>query len=432
MSQKTSSEKNLSPLDDHRGEIEDRLANPTLTKADIVRWLKQEYGIRSSRGSINRAQRRWGVEAVGQQFERPGKKVHGDMAEVISEPIEDLKSPEEIAEERGMNLDEWEIYDTIINEWQGQRADDKGLITQRQLKIKLHRIIPLDVIVPARLPGKLFTPTYKPVRDRPEMVVFVGDQQYPYNNPDLENAFLSWLNHYKPDRGLLMGDTIDLPDISRHPDNPEKDATVQECVDAGYVGMHRYMEAGENTYWEKLAGNHDERLRRLQIDKIRKAYGLRRGKMPEEVADDPVLTVPYLLRLDELGINYIDPDGDYEHAQANVSKYLAARHGWIARKGSGASALSTLEHLGYSVVVGHSHRQSIVHKGIHDINGHLTTLMACETGAMCQIEGGLGYTVAPDWQNGWATAMIWPDGKFRLELATYVDGVAYYRDQQFK
>jgi hypothetical protein len=199
----------------------------------------------------------------------------------------------------------------------------------------------------------------------------------------------------------------------------------------GTTCLYDYREANENVGWTKLAGNHDQRLRRAIIDRLREVYGIRRGKLPDEVEGNPVLDVGFLLRLDELGIEYVKPSGDYEHMQVQLSPYLAARHGWIARKGSGASALATLEQLGFSVIVGHTHRQSLVHKTRHDINEGLTTLVGCETGCMCAIEGGLSYAVAPDWQNGFATAEIWPDGTFKVDLATYVDGHLYYRDQRF-
>jgi hypothetical protein len=51
---------------------------------------------------------------------------------------------------------------------------------------------------------------------------------------------------------------------------------------------------------------------------------------------------------------------------------------------------------------------------------------------MCRIEGGLGYAVAPDWMNGFATAHVWPDGTFKIELATYVNGVLYYGDKRYE
>lgn len=408
---------------------------------DTLRGEGVESG--TSERSIRRAKKRFGIteESVSNAPEPAGAKISGDVAEITSEPTSKLKlnTPEDLMTERGLDPEEWEVTLVTINEWDGATKKGGGAAvtgkhTLRQLKINLRRKVSLELVSPARLDGPYFIPFKgrKAKRvERPKLVVFVGDQQAPYFNETLHSKFLEFLSDFSPEEGVLIGDTIDLPDISRHPNNPEKDVTVQDCVDSGYMILRNYREAKPEMVWKKLAGNHDERLRRLQIDKVERIYGVRRAKVPGEELEIPVLDVGHLLRLDELGIEYIRPDGDYEHTQINVSNHLAARHGWIARKGSGASALGTLEHLGYSVVVGHTHRQSIVHKTRHDINGTVSTLAACETGCMCEVEGGLGYTVTPDWQNGFATAEIWPNGTFKLDLATFVSGTLYYRDKKY-
>lgn len=429
-----------SPLDPHQTTIEE-LTLRGLSNREIGEHLRSE-GVESgtSERSIRRAKKRFGIQSSGSATgpEPAGATISGDVAEITSEPTAKLKlnTPENLMEERGLDPEEWEVTLVTINEWDGatkKGGGEKvtGKQTMRQLKINLRRKISLELVAPARVDGPKFAPKLSTSTIEPKLVVFVGDQQAPYCNKKLHEKFLQFLADFRPDEGVLIGDTIDLPDISRHPNNPEKDVTVQDCVDSGYMILRMYREASEGTAWKKLAGNHDERLRRLQIDKVERIYGVRRAKVPGEELEIPVLDVGHLLRLDELGIEYIRPEGDYEHTQINVSNHLAARHGWIARKGSGASALGTLEHLGYSVVVGHTHRQSIVHKTRHDINGTISTLAACETGCMCEIEGGLGYTVTPDWQNGFAIAEIWPDGKFKLDLATYVNGTLYYRDHKW-
>ena len=113
--------------------------------------------------------------------------------------------------------------------------------------------------------------------------------------------------------------------------------------------------------------------------------------------------------------------------------------GWIAQQGSGKSALATLEHLGYSVIIGHSHRQSLVYKTTHDIEGDTTTLVAAEAGCMCRIDQQVrdgrkfpDFTPLPDWQQGFATVTMHPDGLFQIEHATYVNGTLLWRDQQYR
>lgn len=391
-----------------------------------------EMGIPSSERSLNRAYKRWGVVRDGSEFvpERAGIKWLGeDNVEIVSKPTpaSEKTTPKALMEQRGLDPDEWELASLSMSEWDGPAGDLKSSI-----KIHVKRIAPVELVVPARTDGPRFKAPEFTNKSSLETrrVVFVGDQQAPYFNEDLHEAFLDFLWDWKPHEGVLIGDTIDFPDISRHPAKPEIHVTPQECVDSGYLILRQYREAHEQTAWQKLAGNHDERLRRYQIDKALPLFGLRRAEVPDEEPELPVLDVGHLLRLDELGIEYVRPVGDYEHEQIKVSQYLAACHGWIARKGSGASALGTIEQLGYSVVHGHTHRQGIIHKTRHDIDGRTTILAGCETGCMCRIDG-LGYAKAPDWQNGFATAEVFPDGTFHLDLATFIGNTLYFRGKQY-
>jgi hypothetical protein len=236
----------------------------------------------------------------------------------------------------------------------------------------------------------------------------------------------------------LLGDTIDLPDISRHRLDPENTAIVNECIQSGYDVIRDYVTSSADTEWQMLEGNHDERLRNILLDKpsVRPLYGVKQADTAEEDGV-PVLAVPHLLRLDELGVKHVSPQGAYDLGQINLGNKLAVRHGWIARQGSGVSALATLEHLGYSVIVGHTHRQSIIYKTTHDIDGAITTLTAAEAGCMCRVNQQPNsdgrkwpnFTPLPDWQQGFSTVTLHPNGFFRIENATFVNGSLLWRDQ---
>lgn len=328
-----------------------------------------------------------------------------------------------------MSPDDWIVTGLKVNEWDGPNGDPCKQLTVHA-KRKWEQ---LSIFSAASEPDTYVAPqkvTPEP-SDLPKLVVFVGDQQAPHHDPRLHELFCSWLEENKPEFGILMGDTMDFPDISRHAQNPEWDRTAQDCINSAYALLRDYVQSSTNTSWTKLMGNHDERIRSRLLNYFTNLYGLRRADIPNEESEAPALCVSNLLRLEALGIGFVQPQGNYEHAQVQVSKYLAARHGWIAKKGSGSSALATLEQLGYSVMVGHTHRQSLVHKTTHDIDGKPSTLAAAETGCMCKIADGLGYTVAPDWQNGFATANIWPDGTFKIDLATFTNGKLYYRTQRY-
>ena len=168
-------------------------------------------------------------------------------------------------------------------------------------------------------------------------------------------------------------------------------------------------------------------------------YGLRRADTPKEFGE-PVHGLPHLLRLDELGVNFVEPEGTYENAQVELSQKLAVRHGWIVRQGSGVSALKTLERTGYSIITGHTHRQSIVHHTIYEIDRTPRVLLAAEAGCMCRIDSQAdeegrrfpAYDVLADWQPGFCTATIYPDGKFKVDLGTWVNGVLLWQGQRYE
>lgn len=410
----------VSPLEAWRDliEVESRRGTPP---REIVKLLVDQ-GLATSERSVRRALRRWSISLSP---DSTGFKIEGDEAEVTSKPSSDAIDHEELLRSRGLDPDEWDVSHLTVNEWDSPTGE-----VMRQLKVVVRRKRPLEFLLPAVEAPRIRHSTKRPPERDHQLVVFVGDQQAPYHDPQLHDLFCNWLEYNQPEYGVLLGDTVDFPDISRHPENPEWHVTAQECINAGYLILRDYVEASP-TDWTKLCGNHDERIRTRLLSYMTNLYGIRPADKPDQSQAPSAMSVRTLLHLDALGIEYIEPKGSYTHAQVKISDFLAARHGWIATKGGGSSALKTLEHLGFSVVVGHSHRQSLVHKTTHDINGSPYTLVAAESGCMCKIRDGLGFTVAPDWQQGFCTGTLWNDGTFKLDLATYIDGKLYYRDQRF-
>ena len=311
---------------------------------------------------------------------------------------------------RNLNPEDWIIDRARVNTWGAEENQCS------QLRVDLTPRIGL--LVPARSDGWVPPPPVKrvPVSNEPELVAFFGDHHCPHFDPGLHEAACVWLRAMKPSRAIILGDLIDADSVSRHRFNPAFATTLQENIDSAYEVLAAYRRASPNTQFTVLPGNHDDRLRTAVIDMFRPALKLKRACAPDEL---DVLSVPYLLRLDELSIEYAQsPNGMYETAQVLVNDCLAARHGWIASKGSGSSALSTLRHLMHSVVIGHTHRQSIVSLTVTSIHGEPRTISACEAGTMALLKDGLGYANSPDWQPGFATAHLFGES-FTLQLARW-------------
>lgn len=310
-----------------------------------------------------------------------------------------------------------------VNEW----GDEK------QLRVDLEPTT--KVVLPARTDGWKPPKAPKPITGRPKLTVVCSDHHVPHQSKPLHEAFVAWLREHRPDVGIINGDFLNMGDaaLTRHRLDPARVENLQTSIDTAWGILRDYVEASPSTSWKMLAGNHEDRLRNSILDQLAGVvHGVRQADRPKS---HPVLSIPHLLRLDELGIEYVGGDDDYRHWQIEITPTLACRHGWIASKGSGSSALKTLRHLNYSVIVGHTHRQSQVFASSNRIDGTPVTLLAAETGTMAEVDAtGLGYAPSPDWQNGFVTVSSWsptkrsPDGTFKVDLGTYVSGRLMWRD----
>lgn len=322
----------------------------------------------------------------------------------------------ELLKSRGLNPDEWIVRRARVNEWGSEDGTDNA-----QLRVDLEPVT--SIIVPARTDGwRAPKPKPRKKSGRPDLVAFLSDQHVPFHSRELHSRVCAWLEAEQPDRVILLGDLLDLDQLSRWQPEPSWTAGVQETIDEAYGVLRDYRTAAPNARFQALAGNHEDRLRNSIIKNVGPLYGVRQA----DSEGPSVLSTPFLLRMDELGIEWETNDGAYDGARIRISDELQAIHGWIARKGSGASALQTLDHMRVSTIQGHTHRQSIVYRTTFTIDDEAKTLVAAETGTLAEIRGGLGHSNRPDWQMGFCTASVITGGdqagRFSLDLAVYVPG----------
>jgi hypothetical protein len=155
-------------------------------------------------------------------------------------------------------------------------------------------------------------------------------------------------------------------------------------------------------YW--LAGNHEERLVNYLIDNAQAAFGLKRGNAPESW---PVLSVPFLCRFDEYGVEYVP---GYPAGQVWVNQKLRCIHGTKA-KSNGSTAHQYLAHEKTSVLYGHVHRREWAEQTREDYDGP-KTILAASAGCLARVDGavpstkggidldGRPLTVTENWQQG--------------------------------
>jgi hypothetical protein len=252
-----------------------------------------------------------------------------------------------------------------------------------------------------------------------KLVVQLPDQQAPYHDKALHELVCEWLSDHQPQAVVLSGDLFDFPSLSKYRKNLKMYTRAQESLDAGYSVIRDYREAAYLcNEWILLEGNHEVRLQNYLLDiGAEELVGLRRAGEPFHVP--PVLSLRHLARLDELGIRVSEsPFGAYPYPHHKLADDFAIYHGWVVRPEAGASARATIDKLGMSAGVGHTHRMAIVTR-----NDPRRKLIGVEAGTLAQVGGGLGYEVAPNWESGFAVYRVCPYGMVYPSLAFYRDGV---------
>lgn len=335
---------------------------------------------------------------------------------VISSDPAEWNDIRKLIESRGLRSEDYLVTRVRVNEW----AD------QRQLRVDLEPVS--SILLPARTEGWK-APAPKAVKASAEkLVVFLSDHHVPFHSRPLGEKVLSWLASEQPDEIIVLGDLCDFDQISRFERTPEHSATMQETLDEAYLILREYRTVCPDAKITMVAGNHEERLRSAIIKHLGALFGIRKAFD----SGPSVLSLEHLLRLDELRINFVRSEaGSYQHAAVKISDELQAIHGWVARKGSGSSARATLDHMRVSTVQGHTHRASTVYQTQWNIDNEPRTLVAAETGTLAEIKDGLAHAARPDWQQGFATASVFPDGLFSLDLAVYVNEALIWRGRRW-
>lgn len=317
------------------------------------------------------------------------------------------KSIDQAIRDAGLDPDEWTVDRAALG------ATGRGTT----LKVSLTR----NLVLPARTPGPIYGYT-PPLHNHgfkhavPKIWVVLGDAQCPYHDRRMHELVCKFLDRFRPDGLIADGDISDFPTLSSYLPNPKTDTDANASIQSTYDVLSDWAGAA-GVHCEKLwlPGNHEQRFQKYLLRNAPNLWGLTRAGPQGD--GESVLALPYLLRLDELGYRVVTaPTGEWPQAMVDlVPGKLTVTHGWLTRKGSGATARASAEWLGRSVVVGHTHRLAVTP---YRKNGE--TIWGVENGTLAQVEGGLGYAVEPDWIQGLTVIHIFDDQTFTIGQAVRV------------
>ena len=264
------------------------------------------------------------------------------------------------------------------------------------------------------------------------VTVVAGDTQFPHEDPIAWGLFLDFLRSVRPDRIVLSGDIVDFGKSSRHAVKLDRELIggLNSDLNYAYTRLRELRAAaGEDAQILYVMGNHDCNWERT----LARLGGFQSDLATLREAGDEtapkLLSIERMLRLESLGIETSGicwPDD-----RAILAPDLVVFHGDSARKGAGQSVKSLLaKYPMASTIQGHCHRQAIIGEAIHGIDGSYRIRYGIETGALCKTDG-LGYTTAPDWQQGWAVISFGPDGDWTPEIVTINGGKTSWRGKHW-
>ena len=225
----------------------------------------------------------------------------------------------------------------------------------------------------------------------------------------------------RPSVVVNLGDFLDFPEFGTYEQQPEWALTGNAAVNAAHRFLARQRAAaGPDAELVLLEGNHDRRLPKAVARNAMAALRLRRAGDPPD--GWPVLSVPHLLRLDDLAVTYVD---GYPAAAWWLNDQLACIHGHKVSS-TGSTAWRVIADEVVSVLMGHVHRLELVHRRPARTRDHPEfSILAASPGCLSRTDGAvpsakgstdaLGRPVssAENWQQGVAVVTYQPDPPHR-------------------
>jgi hypothetical protein len=248
---------------------------------------------------------------------------------------------------------------------------------------------------------------------------------------------LNILKDAKPDLVVMVGDNADFAELGKYVVTPAYQQTTQATIDRLTKLCFEVRDCAPDARIIWLAGNHEERLPRFLLQNASAAFGLRKGDIP---ASWPVMSIPFLCRLDESQVEYVP---GYPASHFWVTPKLKIIHGdKVASGGSTAHKFLATEKV--SVIFGHIHRREWAERTRDDHNGP-STIMAASPGCLARIDGAVPSTKGgvdldgrpvqrhEDWQNGLAVVPYDKEtGNFVYEQIAIHDGWAMWRGKEYR
>ena len=363
----------------------------------------------------------------------------------ITDNVATGKAPtlQRLLEKFNISEDDWKVTNFKVNQWDvsaKEEVDGKILWnthTNYQAKATLIRKIPVKCDFPTVQGATVEPKKFNIVKTKRDLNIDVvlPDAQVGFKK-DFDTGKLSPLHDLKaisvateivkeirPNRIILLGDMLDLPDWSTHfMRSPEFYFTTQPSLDwlASWISELRPY-CNEMVYIE---GNHEKRMIDSIVQNTIQAYGIKPANEPDV---PPILSVPYMLGLHKMGVEYV---GNYPHGEFYINDNLVCIHGNKVGPKSGQSIMKMLDSPRISVIQGHVHRLEMGHKTVWT-HGQPKIYQAISLGTLARIDGIVpGGGTRYNWQQGFGI-VEYDKERFQVDSIGIYDGKAIFKGKLY-
>jgi metallophosphoesterase superfamily enzyme len=266
----------------------------------------------------------------------------------------------------------------------------------------------------------------------------------PIHDEKAISVALQLIEDINPNQIVMVGDNLDFAEFGKFLTAAPFKQLVQAAIDRATMLCAQIRSAAPNAKISWIAGNHEARMSRYIQTNAEAAFGITRGKMSSELREKwPVLSVPYLCRMDEYDIDYIP---GYPESYVALNENLMVIHGNKVTS-NGSTTTKYLNDAHVSVIYGHIHRTEYAYRTRLSKNGP-RTVMAASPGCLCRIDGAVPSTKsgadefgrpmlmgAENWQQGMAVVQYQPPGVgnewFNYEPMWIYNGRGFFRGKEY-
>jgi hypothetical protein len=239
-----------------------------------------------------------------------------------------------------------------------------------------------------------------PIRDS-KIDIFLPDTQYPHQDKRAIKLAMVACKALSPDGITWLGDDVDATNFSKFESRQEWQGSLQKGLDEFHADAAQIKADNPQAKLVLHEGNHNVRLERMIRLYNGDLIGLKRANAGKELG---VLTLGFLLRLNELSIQHITgyPNSEFWH-----SDVLKSYHG-TQSVSRGSTMARVLLNETVNVVQGHSHKAELVYRTlrigreertIFGLNpGHLSDKDRLPSGKYATTESGAHTSPNFSWQ----------------------------------